>query len=261
MLDIPKFECSACGKCCSKIQGLTSISEKEFIKEYGYGKMPLVQIIPIEEMTFPLWDFEAKRFKKYEKEVRIDAKIRPSRGVLDLNTNKFIVFTYHMNSTACPFLSDKGICKIYDTRRAFICHLFPLNKSPFLNTGEKDSSRMFGNCANVLDIIDKLNYEDKKELINQLYSSFGEIFLAVVQHDFIMEWSNKLLIKLLKEKNIRPAMNYPYGMLLKRVENSEKIDLMDFLVESEYKTREEVDELIKRFEHFEDAKEKVKEFV
>ena len=261
MPEIPQFQCSACGKCCSRIQGLTSISEKKFIEEYGYGKMPLVQVIPAEEMTFPLWDFEAKRFKKYEKEVKVDAKIRPSRGVLDLNSNKFIVFTYHMNSKACPFLIDSGKCKIYDTRRAFICHLFPLNKSPFLNTGEEDSSRMFGNCVNILDIIEKLNYDDKKELIIQLYSSFGETFLAAIQHDYVMEWSNKLIMTLMKEKGIRPAMNYPYGMFLKRIENSEKIDLMDFLVASGYKTREEVDELIRRFETLQDAKEKVGGFV
>ncbi len=256
-MPIPKFQCSACGKCCSNIQGLTSYSEKEFIKEYGYGKLPLVQIIPIEEMTFPLWDFEAKRFKEYEKEKGIDAQIRPARGVLDLNSDKFIVFTYHMNSKACPFLLDDGKCSIYNTSRAFICHLFPFNKSPFLNTGEKDSPKMFGNCENMLEIIDKLDYDDKKELIKQLHDSFGDTFLAAIQHDFVLEWSNKLILELMKEKGIRPAINYPYGKLLKRLENTEKIDLMDFLVESGYKTREEVDELIRRFEGMLDGMERV----
>ena len=79
----------------------------EFIKEMAYGKLPLVQLIPVENMSFPLWDWEAKRFKKYQDEVNIDAKIFPSRGILDLNSNKAIIVTYFMDSDACPFLEEK----------------------------------------------------------------------------------------------------------------------------------------------------------
>lgn len=258
---LPKFKCSACGQCCSRIQGLVSDSERKFIREYGYGKMPLVQIIPVDEMTFPLWDFEATRFKKYQEQKNIDAKIRPSRGIMDLRSNKFIVVTYHMNSESCPFLLKDGKCTIYNTRRAFICHLFPFNRSPFLDLEEKDSKDMFGKCPNIVAIIDKLNYDDKKTLIKQLYDSFGETFPAAVQHDFVMEWSNKLILELMENKIIKPAINYPYEFLLKRINNSEKTDFMDFLVESNYKTREEVNKLINKFENFEDARKKIKDNV
>ena len=46
---------------------------------------------------------------------------------------------------------------------------------------------------------------------------------------------NKLIIELIKSKKIRPAMNYPYDKLLKRIENSEKVDFTDFLVECGFK--------------------------
>jgi Fe-S-cluster containining protein len=230
---IPKFNCSACGRCCSKIQGLISKQEKEFIKEYGYGKLPLVQVIPVEEMTFPLWDFEAKRFKEYQK--NIDAKIRPSRGFLDLKSSKFVIVTYHMNSEACPFLKDNK-CSIYNTRRAFICHLFPFNKSPFLDTDET----IFGSCPNISEITKKLNYKEKNILIKQLYDSFGNTFLASIQHDFVTEWSNKIILDLIKKKMIKPAINYPYEFLIKRINNSEKVDFTDFLAEINFKTKEEI---------------------
>jgi Fe-S-cluster containining protein len=260
MQDIPKFKCSACGKCCSKIQGFISKEEEEFIRKYGYGKMPLMQVIPMEEMSFLLWDFEAKRFKEYEKEVEIDAKIRPSRGVFDLKSNRFIVFTYHMNSEACPFLLDEGKCAIYDNSRSFVCQFFPFKRSPLLKL-EEESDDLFGSCPNISIIISKLDYSDKKKLVKELYDSFGENFLAALQNDIIMEWSNRLIIELMKNEMIKPAINHPYEFLKKRIDNSEKIDLMDFLVEIGYKNREEIDEMIERFENLEDAKEKVKEYI
>jgi Fe-S-cluster containining protein len=252
---VPKFKCSACGNCCSKIGGFVSDSEREFIEEYGYGKMPLVQVHPVAEMTFPLWDFEAKRFKEYASEKKIDAKIELSRGVLDLDSGKFIVFTYHMNSFRCPFLLVDGKCSIYDKERAFVCNLFPFNKSPFLETGSDEG--MFGDCPQLAGIKEGLDYENKDKLVAQLSESFGTTFLAAVQHDIVIEWSNKLILELVKAKKIRPAMNYPYDKLLKRIANSGKIDLMDFLVESGYKTKEEIDELIVGFNDFKDAKERV----
>jgi len=249
---IPKFDCIACGACCSNIRGLAK--EKHFIEEFSRGKLPLIQLTSPEDMTFPLWDFEAKRFREYEKESRIDAKISPSRGVLDLNSGRFIIFTYQMHTKdACPFQSKDGKCLIYHTKRAFICHLFPFNRSPYLDIGQPDDKGMFGECCMLKGIIDNLEYTDKKALISQLSDSFGNTFLAALQHDFIIEWSNKLIIDMIKDKKIRPAMGYPYKFLKKRIESSDKVDLMDFLVDSEYLTSQEIKDLIDRFESFQDA--------
>ena len=253
--DIPKFSCSACGKCCSHIRGMISDEEKDFLRKFAFGTLPLVQVIPIDKMSFPLFDFEAKRFRELAKEVAVDAKILPSRVVLDLNTNKAIIVTYAMDYDACPFLKE-GKCSIYYTKRAFICRMFPFNRGPFLKTGESFKKEdLFGSCCRMEPILPKLDDSDKETLVQQLYHSISPEFLNVVQFDFLHEWINKTIIELMKLKKIRPAMNYPYEFLLKRIENSEKIDLMDFLVEAGVKTRGEVEELLKRFDGNEDAKE------
>ena len=100
------FKCNQCGKCCSHIRGMMPKEDKEFMKEMAFGKLPLVQLIPLEKMSFPLWDWEASRFGKWQKEVNVDGKIKPLRGILDLNPNKAIIVTYFMDSKsdACDFL-------------------------------------------------------------------------------------------------------------------------------------------------------------
>ena len=94
-------------------------------------------------------------------------------------------------------------------------------------------------------------------LIKKLYDSFGDVFLAAVQHDLITEWENKLIIDLMKKDLIKPAINYPYEFLLKRINNSEHIDLMDFLIEIKYKTKQEIDNLLDKFESYEEAKQRL----
>ena len=63
----------------------------------------------------------------------------------------------------------------------------------------------------------------------------------------------------MKQKKLRPAMNYPYEFFLKRFENAEKIDFSDFLEQSGYiKSKEE---LIKGFDGNMDAKGKIEDFL
>ena len=258
---IQKFKCIQCGQCCSHIRGMISEEEKKFLEEFAYGKLPLIQLFPIERMSFPLFDFEAKRFKQWEKDVDIDAKIKPSRVILDLNTNKSIIFTYYMDYDSCPFLKDNK-CLIYDKYRSFICRLFPFNKGPFLRTGDKfKNEEMFGSCPSLKDILPNLEKNDKGILVKQLQEVFGSDFLNIIQYDYMTEWANKLIIDLIRQKKIKPAMNYPYKFLLKRIENSEKIDMMDFLVEEKIKTKQEVDSLINRFDNNLDAKEKLEGYL
>lgn len=257
-----KFRCCACGSCCSNIKGLISQEEKKFIEEYGYGKLPLIQLTPVDQITFPLWDFEAARFREYEKQFEVDAKIIPSRGVLDLKSDTFIIVTYQMSTeNACPFLNKDGKCRIYETQRAFICRLFPFNRTPFLNIGSSNNANLFGKCDMLSNIANNLNYKDKEILIKQLHEAFGKDFLSAVQHDYIIEWSNKIILSLIKKELIKPALNYPYHFLRKRIENSKKIDFTEFLQKVDYFTSNEVQQLVLRFESLEDAKLKIKPFV
>ena len=251
---VPKFACGQCGKCCSHMRGMISEEDKEFLRQYAFGMLPLVQIVPIDEMAFPLFDFEAKRFKEWQKDVKIDAKIKPSRVILDLESNRAIVVTYYMDYDACPFLKDNK-CVLYDKYRAYICRMFPFNRGPFLKTqDELKKEDMFGSCGQVEKIIPALS-SDKEKMTGQLKESLGSELLNVVEFDYLQEWVNKTIVNLIKSKKIRAAMNYPYEFLVKRIENASKIDLMDFLVEAKVHSKEDIENLIKRFDSNADAKE------
>lgn len=253
------FQCSQCGSCCSHIRGMMPREDKEFMQKMAYGKLPLVQLVPIEKMSFPLWDWEAKRFMEWQHEAKIDAKINPSRAILDLNSNKAIIVTYFMDSDACPFLREKK-CSIYYTKRAYICRLFPFNRGPFLNVGEKPTKyNIFGTCGG-MDRIMQFIPENYEEMVNFLSKAFPDSsFENAVQFDYVNEWVNRTIIDLMKKKAIKPAINYPYNFFLKRVENAEKIDFTDFLEEIGH--IESKEKLIKGFDENQDAKKLIAEFL
>src|SRR3989344_9496417 len=119
-LETPKFKCNACGSCCSRIRGIVPKEDREFLKEHFFGKMPVVQLVPFERMTFPLWDWEAKRFMGWQREADVDANIKPLRAILDLNSDKAVIMTYFMDSEtdACQFLKNNK-CSIYHTKRPY----------------------------------------------------------------------------------------------------------------------------------------------
>jgi hypothetical protein len=228
--------------------------DKEFLKEHVFGKLPVFQIVPIERMTFPLWDWEAKRFREWQKEANVDANIKPLRVILDLNSNKAIILSYFMDTEkdACHFLKN-GKCSIYHTKRAYVCRLFPFNRSHFT---EKNKELMFGDCGAMEKILPMIpeNQEERIRFLNEAFLDGS--FANAVQNDIIIEWSNKAIVDLIRKKTIRPAVNYPYDLLLKRFENAEKIDFTDFLAECGYIDNKE--KLIERFDSNQDAIEKLK---
>jgi len=260
--ETPKFKCNACGSCCSHIRGIVPKEDREFLKEHVFGKMPVVQLVPVEQMTFPLWDWEAKRFQEWQHEADVDARVRPLRAILDLKSGKAIILTYFMDSEtdACSFLNNNK-CLIYHTKRAYVCRLFPFNRGPFLNQEGMSLTEMFGECGAMEKILPQIPHEFNK-MINFLNEAFPDAsFLNAVQNDFIAEWANKTTIDLMRKNIIKPAMNHPYNFLLKRMKNAEKIDFTDFLVEAGYFTEREKQNLISRFDDNLDAKEKIGHFV
>ncbi|MBI2134497.1 YkgJ family cysteine cluster protein [Candidatus Woesearchaeota archaeon] len=253
------FQCNQCGSCCSHIRGMMPRDDKEFIQKMAYGKLPLVQLIPIEKMSFPLWDWEAKRFMEWQKEVDVDAKVKPSRGILDLNSNKAIIVTYYMDSDACPLLQEKK-CSIYHRKRAYVCRLFPFQRGPFLKTSQEPTKHnMFGTCG-AMDPLMPIIPETYEDMVKFLSKAFPDgSFENAVQFDYITEWVNKTIIDLMRKKMLRPAMNYPYDLFLKRFQNAEKVDFTDFLEQSGY--IESKEELIKSFDDNKDAKQLIDEFL
>jgi len=260
--ETPKFQCCACGSCCSHIRGIVPKEDREFLKEQAFGKLPVVQLVPAEQMTFPLWDWEAKRFQEWQHEADVDARISPLRAIMDLKSNKAIILTYFMDSEtdACPFLK-KNKCSIYHTKRAYVCRLFPFNRSPFFDNKNLNPDDLFGECGAMEKILPAIP-NDFSEMIKFLNDAFPDgSFLNAVQNDIIIEFANKAIVDLMRNNIIKPAMNYPYNFLLKRIINSEKIDFTDFLVEMGHMTEKEKQDLIMRFDENLDAKQKVHPFV
>ena len=173
--EIPKFKCNACGSCCSHIRGIIPKEDKEFLRENVFGKMPVVQLADVERMTFPLWDWEAKRFMEWQHEADVDANIKPLRVIFDLISNRTIVLTYFMDSEtdACPFLKENK-CSIYHTKRAYVCRLFPFNRGPFLNQGGMQlKDGMFGECGAMEKILPQLPI-DFGEMVQFLSEAFPD---------------------------------------------------------------------------------------
>ncbi|MBS3097283.1 YkgJ family cysteine cluster protein [Candidatus Woesearchaeota archaeon] len=253
----PRFICQQCGECCAHIRGGIIKEDETFLREHAYGKMPLIQLIPLEKMSFPLWDWEAKRFREWEQDINVDAKIQPSRAILDLNENKAIIITYFMDYDSCPFLKNKK-CLIYNKRRAYVCRLFPFQRTPFLNIGEMTKD-FLGTCPAIEDLKIPDGIKEQVKLFNKYFQDGS--FLNAVQNDIVTEWINKTIVGLVKNKIIRSAMNYPYGFLLKRIERAEKIDLTDYLISKRLYKKDEMTELISRFDGNIDAKERIKGFL
>ncbi len=257
--DAPKFKCSQCGKCCSIIRGNMSSSDLKFLEEHAYGVLPVVQLNPTGKTSFPLYDWEAKRFMQWQKEANIDAKIMPSKAILDLNSNKAIIVSYHMDYDSCPFLKNNK-CSIYYTKRAYVCRMFPFNGSHFLNMEEAKIKKegIFGECGGMKGIMPLIPDEADK-MTGFFTDAFPDgPFINAVQNDIVIEWINKTIIDLIKSKKIRAAVNYPYEFLIKRMNSSEKVDFTDFLLEIEYLDEPKLKEIIQRFDGNEDALEKIK---
>jgi Fe-S-cluster containining protein len=257
--DALQFSCSACGSCCSHIRGFIPEADKKFIEQYAFGKLPVVQLVPVEHMTFPLWDWEASRFKQWGKDVGIDPHVKPLRAMYDQVSGKAIILTYFMDAEhdACPMLTAEKKCSIYHTKRAYVCRLFPFNKSPFSFAGDVDKDQLFGECGAMEKIIQvvpgKVN-----ELVPFLQKAFphGE-FLNAVQNDIIIEWANKTIIELMKKKMLRPLLNVPYGEIKEKIDKAQKIDFTEFLVECGYWVAEQRKQMIARFDANEDAGERI----
>jgi len=260
--ETPKFKCNACGSCCSHIRGIIPKEDKEFLEEYAFGRMPVVQLVPAEQMTFPLWDWEAKRFQEWQHDVNVNARISPLRAIMDLNSNKAIILNYFMNSEtdACPFLKNNK-CSIYHTKRAYVCRFFPFNRGPFINKHEINLKQtMFGECGAMEHILPQVP-DDFNKMIKFLNEAFPDgSFLNSVQNDIVVEWANNTIIELIKQKIIIPLVNYPYNLLLKRIENVEKLDFTDFLVKSGYLTEKEKQDLINKFDNNINALEKINKY-
>lgn len=202
------FKCLKCGKCCSSIRGRIEEEERKFIEENFFGKLPITQLVPVEKMSLSLWPWEAKNLKDRAKQLGIKANIKPFRAVFDLNQNKSIILSYFLDYDNCPFLDENNNCKVYEDR-PLVCKQFPIQ------TIGLDKEPVFLGCPALKDV--NLRKDELK-------SFFGETYEAALKNDSMIESQNNKIMDLMKNNIIRPIKDYPYDFLLKRIENSEKID-------------------------------------
>jgi len=215
-----QFHCHNCGRCCSHIRGQMSKEEYELIRQVGYGGLPLIQLVSPDKLSFPLWPDEARKLRSKGQELGLsELRVIPLRAVFDLNTNTALIVTYLFDHDNCPFLQKNASgssCLAYDCR-PLICCQFPFQTPDQIVDfcpGVKDLS------ASRLDI-NSLNSEEKKHL-------FGDSFSAALEMHERMTKSNMKILDLIKQKKIRPAVNYPYEFLLRRISNSKKLDFDEF---------------------------------
>jgi hypothetical protein len=122
-------------------------------------------------------------------------------------------------------------------------------------------NNMFGSCPQITPILNELDDKQQSTFVRQLYESFGESFLAVVQSDIMAEWINSKIVFIMKNRLIRPAMKLSYDELLEKIQNSKKVDFTDFIVDNAMISKGDMENMIKRAETFEDAKEKIRPFL
>lgn len=231
-----KFKCKQCGICCKRIRNRQEYydeQEKEFIKNYFYGKLPVVQLEQPEKMTFPIWPWEARQIIEKAKQKGIDPKIKPLRAIFDLEREETIVTSYFIDSDECTFLDNEDKCIAYEQRPS-ICRQFPLQ-----------NSTEFAECPGTENI--NVNTAQQLGSYEGLLNYFGESFKSAEKNDNLVLWQNNLILAMLKSKKIRAAINYPYNFLLKRIQQSiEKgkiIDFDEFLIREEIVTKEEMEKI------------------
>jgi len=116
-----KFECDCCGECCKKFQ--PNLSEfSELISdlngpEYYYNVREIAGL--------PLFEWEVKELNNESKKLGISLEIKPDKIVIDLLSNKKIVYSWKLLQEPCPFLKNNK-CLVYD-KRPLICKGYPLS--------------------------------------------------------------------------------------------------------------------------------------
>ncbi len=224
-----KFNCIKCGECCSNIRGRIDGDEKEFIESNFFGKMPIVQLVPVDKMSLSLWGWEADKLVERAKELGIDAEIKPFRVVFDLKENKSIVISYFLDHDNCPFLKDNE-CLCYEDR-PLVCKQFPIQ------TVSLEDKPVLAKCPALKDV-GVMRREEMKDY-------FGESYDAAVKNDSVIEWHNMKVMELIKEGKVKPVKDYPFNFLLKRVGNSEKMNFTDYILDKGIADKGEIDKIIK----------------
>jgi len=200
------------------------------MEELMRASFPLVQLVPVDRVSFPIFSWEKEALESAAKEKGIDALFRPLRGIYDTPTGKTVLVSYFIDSDECPFLLE-NLCMAYD-RRPLVCRMFPFNSGP--KSSEKVEYASF--CPGCKEI----------QTINlpAMHEFFGENLTNAIQNDLVVEKVNRLIIGLMRDGHVKPALNYPPQQVLRMMLKSEKMDLFDFVREKGIMTEAQISEFI-----------------
>ncbi len=270
-----KFECSMCGNCCKTIgkadpDKLTEwdkklMKEAELIEEKkgGVNTYPLVSIYPEGTEGLYLFEWEYKRIKRIAEEKGIKIKLIPSWAVYDLKSNKTLISNWCLEGEICPFLEDNK-CSIYKNR-PIECKRYPLRI--FLDAENRLRSE-FRDCQNSGS--EKFLPDNKEEgifegnsftkYLKKMNDYYGEVFLYACQQYKNKEYTHGTVKAMIQHNVIKAAVGYPMKFLLKRIENSEKVSIFDFLIEKGRLPKEMYKNNIKNAENCVWAKNELKKW-
>lgn len=136
------FKCRMCGKCCRELRlkksmgGFTGEAGKaadqyhEMIRQVNM-QGPLYHLVPWEEMTIRLFEWEMPPMLKRAGELGVELNFRPSTGLYDDYGKAWVIMTWQLEHDECPLIGDDNKCRAY-AQRAIVCGLYPF-ESEFLD--------------------------------------------------------------------------------------------------------------------------------
>lgn len=210
-----KFSCNNCGACCTR---------------FGVHR------------ALPFFEWEIAILKKEAKKRKINLDLRPINILFDENSKIYFFPQYGMFNEPCPFLKENK-CLIYE-ERPYVCRMFPLIKTPFIET-EEINYGWFCICPhfNLEEFVrktkeKKLKEENLKELFRE---SFGECNEICEKATRIRNEIDGIMKKLIEEGKVK----------LRGVEENEKVSkpvpILEFLIKIKVINPKEKRDMIKNF--------------
>lgn len=226
-MEIKKFVCLKCGNCCKELIG-SEQNNLEFDYPCFIGNGP---VIMFSKPTLSILDWEKDIFPK---EILI-----PQNVVFDMKSNKTIIFNFTLKTDSCPLLNMDNLCSQYE-KRPISCKSFPHPYQRMESEGIPSNS--YGLCKAEIRLqelnemmgfkkIDSEKMKINQKLLNKnLYTRYGDTIIYQFLSKAAISTMAQILSKIQEEGKIKLAIKgYNFKYLLKRIENSEKVGISEFL--------------------------------
>jgi Fe-S-cluster containining protein len=233
--DITPFECTICGDCCTKF----SIKVKPWVED------GVVHLVKDGSIGVEIWPWEARILAMMSEVAGASLILMPSNVMLDSKRDNAIVLSYIIANRDCPFVKDKK-CSVY-ADRPNVCRYFPL---VLARAGVRTSDR----CPETITPKKRSSATENAEVLKRTYPDGVPYLKADL---YIHERIIDLLGTLEQQGKVIWEWKPDPEKVLKKVQDQEWKDLLEYLVEIEAMTTKEVEELVKDMLSMEDIDDKV----